>query len=306
MIRGAQECGLRAGAWVATGRTADNTPDQRGEDGRSLCFDSEPLLMPLEILGFPEAVLNVASDRPQALIACRLCDVAPDGSSLLVTRALLNLTHRGGHDELAPLEPGRVYEVRVRLNAIAHHFPAGHRVRLAVSPTYFPWAWPSPDSATLTLAAAKSQLELPVRVPNPDDERLRPFEPAESPPPLPVEVLMPSPGGRRIDYDQRTGRYEVVVDLDHFGARRLPGGLLYREQGRDTFSIVENEPCSAEARSEWTIVLERGEWRVRIETSGVLSGDIERFHMTNVLDAYEGEVRIFTKTWSRDVPRDHV
>ncbi|MGG7381587.1 CocE/NonD family hydrolase C-terminal non-catalytic domain-containing protein, partial [Escherichia coli] len=65
---------------------AENPPDQRAEDGRSLCFDSEPLEEPLEILGFPEAVLTVTVDRPLALVACRLCDVAPDGSSLLVTR----------------------------------------------------------------------------------------------------------------------------------------------------------------------------------------------------------------------------
>ena len=50
---------------------------------------------------------TVAADRPRALVAVRLCDVAPDGSSLLVTRGLLNLTHREGHDATAPLEPGR-------------------------------------------------------------------------------------------------------------------------------------------------------------------------------------------------------
>ena len=39
-------------------------------------------------------------------LAVRLCDVAPDGASLLVTRGLLNLTHRDSHAEPEPLEPG--------------------------------------------------------------------------------------------------------------------------------------------------------------------------------------------------------
>ena len=42
--------------------------------------------------------LTVTSDRPGASLVARLCDVAPTGESLLVTRDLLNLTHRAGHD----------------------------------------------------------------------------------------------------------------------------------------------------------------------------------------------------------------
>ncbi len=307
-IRGAQEAGLTAGTWCASGVPGDSPPDQRDEDGLSLCFDAEPLAEPLELLGNPEAVLTVASDRPLALIACRLCDVAPDGSSLLVTRGLLNLTHRESHESPEPLEPGRRYEARVRLGAIAHAFPAGHRIRLAVSPTYFPWAWPSPETVTLTVFAGVSRLELPVRPPRPEDDDLRPFEEPEFPPPLEVERAgIPRGAGRSVSRDLESGRHELVVGVDHFGARRLVRDeLLYRERAIDTFAIIEGEPLSAMARSEWTIELERGDWRVRVETSSALSGDAEAFHVTNALDAYEGDARIFAKTWSRRLPRDLV
>jgi hypothetical protein len=307
-IRGAQNAGLTAGTWCASGVPGDSPPDQRDEDGLSLCFDGEPLTEPLELLGNPEAVLTVASDRPLALIACRLGDVAPDGSSLLVTRGLLNLTHRETHESPEPLEPGRRYEVRVRLGAIAHAFPAGHRIRLAVSPTYFPWAWPSPETVTLTVLAGMSRLELPVRPPRPEDDDLRPFEEPEFPPPLEVERAdIPRGAGRSASRDLESGRHELVVGVDHFGARRLVRDeLLYRERAIDTFAIVEGEPLSAMARSEWTIELERGDWRVRVETSSALSGDAEAFHVTNALDAYEGDARIFAKTWSRRLPRDLV
>ena len=106
-------------------RAGGAPPDQRVEDGLSLCFTSAPLEEQLELLGFPEAVLTLAADRPRALVCVRLCDVAPDGASTLVTRGLLNLTHRDGHEQPAPLDPGERYTVRVRLNAIGHAFRAG-------------------------------------------------------------------------------------------------------------------------------------------------------------------------------------
>ena len=86
-IRGAQLCGADAGAWCAEGQPSDSPPDQRAAEGQSLCFTSAPLAEPLEILGHPRLTLRFASDRPLALVAARLDDVAPDGVSRLVTHA---------------------------------------------------------------------------------------------------------------------------------------------------------------------------------------------------------------------------
>ena len=79
-LRGSQLCGLDSGAWCADGRSPDLAPDQRREDGLSLTWDSEPLAEPLAILGRASTVLELAADRPQALVCVRLCDVAPDGA----------------------------------------------------------------------------------------------------------------------------------------------------------------------------------------------------------------------------------
>src|SRR5438132_8695294 len=69
--------GLDAGMWLSYGVVGDEPPDQRFEDALCLTFDSAPLDAPMEIFGFPELSLNVTSDRSQALLAARLCDVAP-------------------------------------------------------------------------------------------------------------------------------------------------------------------------------------------------------------------------------------
>ena len=110
-IRGMQAAGLQSGVWSAFGRPGDLPPDQRPEDGMSLCFDTEPLTEDLEILGFPTVTLKLSSDQPDALITVRLCDVDPTGASTLMTRGFLNLTHRDSHEFPEALEPGQEYTV---------------------------------------------------------------------------------------------------------------------------------------------------------------------------------------------------
>ena len=137
----------------------------------------------------PSARARFASDRPLALASVRLCDVAPDGVSTLITRGQLNLTHRDGHETPRPLVPGERTRASVRLDAIGRAIPPGHRLRVSVSPTGWPRAWPSPEPVTLTVVAGASYLELPVRLPRPDDARLAAFAEAEGSEPLPLERL---------------------------------------------------------------------------------------------------------------------
>ncbi|MGB0385012.1 MAG: CocE/NonD family hydrolase [Ardenticatenaceae bacterium] len=304
---GAQTHGLDAGVWWSYGQPGDMPSDQRAEDGKSLCFTSAPLAEPVEILGFPEVTLTVAVDRPNALLAVRLCDVAPTGASALVTRGLLNLTHRDSHEFPTPLEPGKPYTVTIRLNGIAHSLPAGHRWRLAVSPTYWPHAWPSPEPVTLTLFTGQtSQLTLPVRPPRPEDAQLPPFGPPEHAPWLPHKVLRPSKRERTIHRDLITGSHQLVDHVDDGAYHFLTDGLEFESLTTDTFSIIEHDPLTANVRCQRTLKMGRDQWRIRIETTSHMSADAHHFHVSNQLDAYQGNTRVFTKNWTFNVPRDLV
>jgi predicted acyl esterase len=306
-IAGAQHCGLDAGVWCPYGPVGDLADDQRGEDGLSLCFTSEPQAERVEILGYPEVVLDVAADRPRALLAVRLCDVAPTGASTLVSWGLLNLTHRDGHEQLAPLEPGRRYRVRVEMNAVAHALLPGHRWRLAVSPTYWPHAWPSPEAVTLSVFTGEgSCLELPVRGAAPEDAVLAEFAAPESAPRLAIEVLQPDARQRSVHYDAVTGRYELVHFSDGGRFRQVANGLEYADWTRNTYTIVEGDPLSAQVRCDREIVIARGAWNTRMVTTSTMSGDADVFRLVNVLEAYEGNTLVFAKTWSRAIARDQV
>jgi putative CocE/NonD family hydrolase len=303
---GAQETGIDAGVWCPYGRHTDWPLDQRAEDGRSLTFTSAPLTTPMEILGFPEVTLSVAADRPHALVAVRLCAVAPTGASTLVTRGLLNLTHRDSHERPTPLEPGRRYMVTVRLDATAYALPPGHRWRVAISPTYWPWAWPSPEPVTLSVfTGAASHLILPVRTPRPQDADLRAFEPAEGAAPAAVEVLRADTNEATVSRDVATGRVTLSVEMAE-GYRILADGLEYDAVSTDTYSIVEGEPLSATVRCDRTITVARGAWSTRVQTRSTMSADARQFHVTNAIDAYEGPVRVTAKTWAVSIPRDLV
>ncbi|HEU4448983.1 MAG TPA: CocE/NonD family hydrolase [Gaiellaceae bacterium] len=303
-LLGVQANGAEAGVWTSEGQS-DLAGDQRPDDALSLAFDSEPLPEPLEILGFPAATLELAVDRPSALVAVRVCDVFPDGTSALVTRGLLNLAHRESHERPVALEPGRRYEVRVPLDVAAHSFPAGHRLRVAVSPTYWPWAWPSPEPVRLTLFSGT--LELPERQRRPEDERLRPFAEPEHSAPLPVEAVAAGPGGRFLRRDLATGLVEQVFDWDLGGVQRLlASGLETSDTSHTVYSVRDGDPLSAAVRFHATSGMARGDWSMLSEVTSAMTADAEAFHVTTQLDVYEGATRIFARTWTHGFPRDHV
>jgi putative CocE/NonD family hydrolase len=304
-IRGSQLCGLDAGVYYSMSLPGDEPPDQRAEDGLSLCFDSAPMESAQDVLGFPSFTLHLAADKPQALVAVRLCDVAPTGESTLVSRALLNLTHRDGHENPQPLAPGERYVVSAPLRFTGHSIRPGHRWRVAISPTYFPWAWPSPEPVTLTVLA-DSYFELPVRPPRQADETLRPFGPPETAAPLAFDELRPAARRRWVSRDAVTQRAELVDHLDGGAFRLRDNGLVYSDVAEHRWAIIEGDPLSAEARSAFTITIERGEWRTRIETDSSLRADRTHWHVYNRVTAFEGEARVFSRTHTATLPRDNV
>ena len=306
-LLGVQSAGTEAGVWCAEGQSADLAGDQRPDDALSLAFDFEPLPEPLELLGFPEAVLALAVDRPEALVCVRLCDVFPDGTSALVARGLLNLTHRESHEKPAVLEPGRRYEVRVTLDFTAYSVPAGHRLRVAVSATYWPWAWPSPEPVTLTLFPAESRIDLPVRAPRTEDEDLPAFAEPEHSVPLRVESVAGESEGRSLRRDFASGLVEQVFDWGLGGTQRfVPIDLVSEDTSHTVYSIREGDPLSAAVRFRATSGMARGDWRSRAEVEAAMTCDAEAFHVTTRLDAYEGDSRVFTRTWTFRFPRDFV
>jgi uncharacterized protein len=304
-LRAVQSTGTQAGAWTAEGQSADLAGDQRPDDAFSITYDFEPLAEPLEILGLPSATLALAVDRPYAFVCVRLCEVFPDGTSALVTRGLLNLAHRASHEEPSALEPGTRYEVRVPLDVAAHSFPAGHRLRVAVSPAYWPWAWPSPEEVTLTVFGGR--LELPVRTSRAEDEELEPFQDPEHSLPLEIEETQAGPQGRTIRRELATGLVEQIFDWDVGGASRLVAiDLDTSDSSHTVYSIVEGDPLSAAVRFRATSGMGRGDWQALAVVESSMTSGAATFHVEAELTVTENGEKVFTRTWRFAIPRDHV
>ena len=300
--------GLFAGKWCSYSAGPDLPYDQREEDGGSLVFDSEPLEEPVEILGAPVVNLELESNKPVAMVAIRLSDVAPDGKATRITYGLLNLCHRNSHEFPEKLVPGKKENIKVELNDIAQKFPAGHRIRVSISTSYWPLAWPSPEPVCLTVTPAKSSLTLPIRPPRADEsEEMEDFEPSVAAPEPEKTILAPSDHNwiitRDLARDESTlhvyndeGRYRInEINLEITKTTHE----WYRFRN-DDFESVNGEVSSVRR-------LKRDDkWDVRTETRTLLTCTREEFQIHATLDAYENDRRVFTKTWDRKIPRMYI
>lgn len=295
--------GLFAGKWCSYTATPDLPHDQREEDGGALVFESHPLTEDVEILGAAVLELEVASDRPVAMVAVRLSDTAPDDKATRVTYGIYNLNHRNGDDRPEALTPGEFYHVRIPLNHVAQVFPKGHRLRLSVSTSYWPLAWPSPEPVRLTVRTAGSALLLPVRPHCDGDSAIR-FQPPEGAPPLEVTQLEPPHHNWLVHRDLATdiSTLEVVEDEGVFRIEAI--GMELGNCTRNWFTYHSDDFNSPKGETKTERSFRRGDWFVRTRTHTVLTADARNFYVCAELDAWENQKRVFSRNWDLTIPRD--
>ena len=85
-----------------------------------------------------ELVLHAASDAPDTDFTATLVDVHPGGAAIHLCEGIVRARFRESFTEPSLIEPGRVYEYRIRLWETSNLFARGHRIRLEVSSSNFP------------------------------------------------------------------------------------------------------------------------------------------------------------------------
>lgn len=297
--------GLFAGKWCSYSGAPDFPYDQREEDGGSLIFDSPPLEEDIEILGDPVLDLELAADRPVAMIAVRLSDIAPDDKATRVTYGLLNLCHRDSHGHPEPLTPGERYRVKIKLNGVAQRFPAGHRLRIGLSTSYWPLAWPPPEPVRLTVYPTRSRLMLPVR-PRRDaeDGALPAFGEPEGAPPSHRTIYEGAHYNWVITRDLAEEQSTLHVTNDD-GIYCLDDiNLTVEKRTQEWYRYREDEYGSLTGEIKSIRGLSRGDWQPRAVTRTMLWATPTTFEIHATVDAYEGQRRIFSRVWNESVPRN--
>jgi hypothetical protein len=274
--------------------------DQRADDGQSLCFDGERLTAPLEILGGTRLRLSLSCDREEGMIAVRLCDVAPDGTSSRITYGLLNLQHRHGHARAERLVPGRRYDVEVKLKDCCYEIPAGHCLRVAVSTAYWPLAMPVGPSSTVTVH--EGALHLPLRTPS----GAKPAELGQPkvPPALAATVIVPPERGRlRMSRDLAAGTSRVDV-VRNLGAVKIEDvAIELKALGSEVYEITPEEPSRVRSETHRLAEFRRGGWHAAVETRSVLTMEDTNWRLKAWIDARTGSDTIYTRDWDLLIPR---
>jgi len=314
-----QTVGITAPHWCPFDMDTQLPTDQRIDDARSLTFDSEPLQAGFDILGAPIVTLELSVDKPVAFLAVRLNEVQPTGASTRVTYAVLNLTQRDSREFPTPLEPKKRYRIRIQLRDRAHTFKPGNRLRVAVSTTYWPLIWPSPEAVTLTLYAGQSALELPVRPRRPEDAQLKPFGEAFVPENTGFTDVGrdgaqikgskgPSfaAGSKELNWDVATQRLTIKSGSPLRTVRSNVTETELAAAYSESLEILDNDPTSAKLEHQRIVSLKRGDWDVRSTSTLRMSLTHNEFLLTGEIKVYQGDVEAFSKQWDRKIPRDLV
>lgn len=264
--------------------------DSREDDAWGLVFDSAPLREPMELLGFIRAHLWAAASAPQANWIVRVNDVAPDGTSYIVTYGFLNGTHRASHTHPTALPVDRPVELDFNLFCAAYRFDPGHRIRVVVTNAYFPVVWPSPYPMTTTLFTGgdrASFIALPVLAPTPSLEGALPIL-ASHRPPAPDAM-----SAYRVERDLVSGLVKATYKMgdDVIGCEinaADPARASLAIDTRDVFQPLGGAPT------------------VESHTNGALTSTADSFRMDLTCTLSQGGKTVRSRRWTTEVKRDLV
>lgn len=265
-------------AWISgAGHLPYGQPDdQRFDDAASLTWDI-PIITPLEIAGNAHLRADVTATSPHPIIAVRLCDVAPDGTSTLVTRGTLLI--------------GPVGDVDVELEATAWQWQTGRTLRVSVAGADWPNVVAPAGPGTLTLRAAT--LVLPVY---------------ETDPTLPVPQF--APGNPVSSEDSEGVTWRIEQDVVSHRTRCVVGSRSDYEtpfgsasERYDGWVSVDTRTFEQRAHSdvEFTLRFAEVTATVRSVMDIVTTGDT--YEVTMVITVHDGAEPIAERRWQRSFPR---
>jgi len=300
-----QGCGTSCGEFFTIKPDGEMPTDQRRDDSASLVFDSGKLHQPIEILGRPRLRLKLSIDKPLGNIAVRLNDIHPNGDVSRVSWGVINLAHRDGNENPQPMTPGQSESIEIELNECGYRFMRGHKMRVAISTSYWPMIMPPPEIVTATIRLGPdSVITLPVRagvdvyeLAQPQDEN-----------PL-VEYQQNTEELRRrwVERNFQTGESHYRV-IDDTGEIEVPGhGMCSRHRHDERWTIAADDPLSYHALSRYICWMSRGDWSIRTEAESEMRCDADNFYIKATVRAYEGEELVNERNWDEiAIPRDNI
>ncbi|MFA5203570.1 MAG: CocE/NonD family hydrolase, partial [Lentisphaeria bacterium] len=111
-----------------------------------LVYTSATLEDDLEVAGQVKVVLYAASTARDTDFTAKLVDVFPDGRAFNLADGIIRARYRKSMRQQVLLVPGEVNEYSIDLWSIANCFKKGHRIRLEIASSNFPWFARNPNT----------------------------------------------------------------------------------------------------------------------------------------------------------------
>jgi uncharacterized protein len=278
--------------------------DQRYDDAASLTW-SWPA-DGLTLLGHPRLRLRVASSAPVAFVSAKLTDVFPDGTSSLLTRGLLNLTHRSSSTDPTPLPVDEFLDVEIELEAMSWTAARGHQLRLSVAGVDWPNTLAPPAPLTLRIDAAASLLQLPLSGESaPTTDPLILWTPTH--PPDGGESTDTATDGNhaeevtwRVERDVLGHRTECVVD--HGSEYDVEGGTVVEHYAGRVWVDTESFAQGAESSADFTVRWPEGTARARAELTWAAGR--QAYDVVLTVETWRDGEPFAQRRWEKTIERD--
>lgn len=300
--------GITAGFWCPISPPFGLARDQALDEARSLVYTTEPIDKPVEILGFPKAMLHVSSSAEIAFFSVKLNDVAPDGTSTLVSRGMLNATHRRSHRDPQPLTPGEVYELEIPLKVASWVFKPGHRLRVAISCSDWPTIWPSPQPAVNKVFRGSAR---PSRIILPVVELLEPSIGRPEPHLQPAVALHPTADSHtempvwRISQDVVDGSMHVYT-RDWRKVRPEGEDFEVEEDHQAEAAASDERPDRAYAKATQRISMMQPDGRTDVIGRAAIRSTTSHLHVDIELRVLVDDEPFFDRHWLETIPRNFI
>lgn len=270
--------------------------DQAADDHLSLTYTAAPLTEDTEITGAPIAHLTISADTDELTLVAKLCVVAPNGASRVISQGNRNPARLDGHAAKQPLTEGELRTVEIPMHPTSTVVPAGHRLRLCIAGADFPDLWPTPRLYKINIHRGGengSWIDIPVVPKRPD--------------PLPAPNLQPA----RTDLHapDSSGDIDLHVVHHHLGTRAA--GFETRRTSRhhvDTDTILTGDHHSevtTDADRPWTTNLRADSRFELLRPFGSISARVQSLLTPFALQA-TAEIDVdgqpfFRRTWTKTI-----
>ena len=110
-----------------------------------LVYSTPELKQPVTLAGDALVRLYIEADVPDTDFIVRICDAAPNGSSIRLADGVLRARYREGFDQGRWMD-GRPVRLDIRTSKLCHTFAAGHRIRLTITSSAKNLLFPHPNT----------------------------------------------------------------------------------------------------------------------------------------------------------------